>query len=80
MAVATFMPQSKWLEASELSRYFLLSAKTASWIAPSDLRQKFKDGVAFVRKSRMEGLGPPAGGLSTKAEKDGSSREAPKPQ
>ena|SRR5438067_639392 len=80
MAAATFLPQSKWLETSELSRYFLLSAKTASWIAPSDLRQRFKDGVAYVRKTRMEGLGPPAGGLPTKAEKQGSSREASKPQ
>ena len=80
MAAATFLPQSKWLETSELSRYFLLSAKTASWIAPSDVRQRFKDGVAYVRKTRMEGLGPSAGGLPTKAEKQGSSREASKPQ
>ena len=80
MAVATFMPQSKWLETSELSRYFLLSAKSASWMAPSDLRQKFKDGVTFIRKTRMEGLGSTAGALPTKAEKDGPSREAPKAQ
>src|SRR5438874_2436572 len=38
MAVTTFMPESKWLETSELSRYFLLSARSASWLAPSDVR------------------------------------------
>ena len=78
MAVTTFMPQSKWLETSELSRYFLLSARSASWLAPSDLRNKFREGVAFVRKTRMEGLGAVSG--TAQAEKGGPSREAPKPQ
>jgi len=78
MAVTTFMPESKWLETSELSRYFLLSAKSASWLAPSDVRNKFKEGVAFVRKTRMEGLGAVSG--TAQAEKSGPSREAPKPQ
>ena len=78
MAVTTFMPQSKWLETSELSRYFLLSARSASWLAPSDLRNKFREGVAFVRKTRMEGLGAVSG--AAQAEKSGPSREAPKPQ
>ncbi len=78
MAVTTFMPESKWLETSELSRYFLLSARSASWLAPSDLRNKFREGVAFVRKTRMEGLGAVSG--AAQAEKSGPSREAPKPQ
>jgi membrane protein required for colicin V production len=78
MAVTTFMPESKWLETSELSRYFLLSARSASWLAPSDVRNKFKEGVAFVRKTRMEGLGAVSG--TAQAEKSGPSREAPKPQ
>ena len=78
MAVTTFMPESKWLETSELSRYFLLSARSASWLAPSDLRNKFREGVAFVRKTRIEGLGAVSG--TAQAEKGGPSREAPKPQ
>jgi len=78
MAVTTFMPESKWLETSELSRYFLLSARSASWLAPSDLRNKFREGVAFVRKTRIEGLGAVSG--AAQAEKSGPSREAPKPQ
>src|SRR5947209_15356955 len=78
MAATTFMPESKWLETSELSRYFLLSARSASWLAPSDLRNKFKEGVAFVRKTRIEGLGAVSG--AAQAEKGGPSREAPKPQ
>jgi len=78
MAVTTFIPESKWLETSELSRYFLLSARSASWLAPSDLRNKFKEGVAFVRKTRIEGLGAVSG--AAQAEKSGPSREAPKPQ
>ncbi len=80
MAVATFMPESKWLQKSEFNRYFLLSANSASWMAPADLRQKFKDGLAFVRKTRMQEIRPAAGGLSTKAEQGGSASEAHKSQ
>jgi membrane protein required for colicin V production len=78
MAVTTFMPESKWLETSELSRYFMLSARSASWLAPSDLRNKFKEGVAFVRNTRMQGLGAVSGAAQAKT--SGPSREAPKPQ
>jgi membrane protein required for colicin V production len=58
LAVATFVPQSKWLEESELSRYFLLSARVASWVAPAEVRHKFQEGAAVIRNSRMQELAP----------------------
>src|SRR5262249_32719406 len=34
MALTSFLPQAQWLERSELSRYFLLTARVASWLVP----------------------------------------------
>ena len=58
LALAAFVPESKALEQSELSRYFLVSGKAASWLAPAEMRQKFQDGIALLRKNRMETLAP----------------------
>lgn len=58
LALATFVPESKALEKSELSRYFLISGRAASWLAPAEMRQKFQDGMALLRKKRMEALAP----------------------
>lgn len=63
LTMATFTPDSKALERSELSRYFLITGKVVSWLAPLEVRQKFQDGIALLRKNRMEALAPaqPAG-------------------
>ncbi|HUS19799.1 MAG TPA: CvpA family protein [Terriglobales bacterium] len=58
LALATFVPESKALERSELSRYFLVTGKAVSWLAPGELRQKFQEGIALLRKNRMEALAP----------------------
>ncbi len=63
MAAATFIPQAQWLERSELSRYFLLSARVASWLAPSDVRQKFEEGSVVLRNSHMQDAAPTAGAI-----------------
>jgi membrane protein required for colicin V production len=65
MALAAFSPESEMLKKSELSRYFLLSAKVASWVAPSDLKQKLNDGLVLIRKNRMELFAPAARGAVT---------------
>jgi membrane protein required for colicin V production len=69
MALAAFSPESEMLNKSELSRYFLVSARAASWVAPSDMQQKFRDGLALLRKNRMELIAPAASGTATKSEK-----------
>jgi hypothetical protein len=58
LAVTTFMPQAKWLDDSELARYFLLTARVASWTVPGSVQQKFYDGVALVRKAHMQVTAP----------------------
>jgi membrane protein required for colicin V production len=58
LALATFIPESKVLERSELSRYFIVTGKAVSWMAPAEMRQKFEDGMVLLRKHRMEALAP----------------------
>ncbi len=49
MAIAAFAPDSPSLARSHLSRYFLLTARTASWAAPSELRGKVREGALALR-------------------------------
>jgi membrane protein required for colicin V production len=68
LAAATFMPQAQWLERSELGGYFLLTARTASWLAPSDVRHKFQEGLAILRNSRMHDAAPTVGATERSTE------------
>lgn len=54
--LATFMPESPMLQRSELGRYFLMTAKGASWLAPADIKAKFYAGMTELRNKRMEAL------------------------
>ena len=51
VAVAAFSPESQALRGSQLASYFLVAGRGASWMAPSELRQKFREGVAALRKT-----------------------------
>jgi len=54
MAVAAFSPNSPMLARSQLSGYFLLTARTGSWVAPSELRAKIRDGAFAIRNMNPE--------------------------
>jgi membrane protein required for colicin V production len=49
MAMAAFVPTSPALNHSALSPYFLVLSRTATWIAPPELRDKFRKGVLILR-------------------------------
>jgi membrane protein required for colicin V production len=51
MAMAAFVPTSPTLERSAFAPYFLVLSRTATWIAPADLRNKFSEGVLTLRKA-----------------------------
>lgn len=53
MAFTAFAPDSPQLTRSQLAGYFLLAGRGASWLAPSMVRQKFREGVARMRQSTM---------------------------
>ena len=50
LGFTTFNPQSDWLEGSRLAPYFLVVAQGASWLAPSEMRARFRQGADAVMK------------------------------
>ncbi|MGC2198020.1 MAG: CvpA family protein [Terriglobales bacterium] len=53
MGMTAFTPTSKLLEGSELAPYFLVVGRAAIWVAPSQLRAKFYEGLDMVRRARV---------------------------
>jgi len=49
MAQASFAPSSNWLAGSQLAPYFLVVGRAAIWVAPSDVRGRFYQGLDLLR-------------------------------
>lgn len=49
LSMAAFTPTSKWLGGSELAPYFLVVGRAAIWVAPSELRGHFYQGLDLLR-------------------------------
>ena len=60
MGMAAFTPTTSLLERSELAPYFLVVGRAAMWLAPSELRAKFYDGLDFLRHAPRDLSGAPA--------------------
>jgi len=52
VAMAAFTPTSKLLQRSELAPYFLVAGRAAIWLAPAELRQRFEQGLDYLRNAR----------------------------
>ena len=50
MAITAFAPESEELSGSQLASYFLVAGHGASWLAPADVRQKFRAGIIKLRE------------------------------
>ena len=59
-AMTAFAPAAKWLDESQLAPYFLVGGRAAIWLAPSELRQRFYQGLDYMRRapSAMEAVHP----------------------
>jgi membrane protein required for colicin V production len=53
VGMAAFTPTSKWLENSALAPYFLVGGRAAVWVAPSELRGRFNQGLDLLRQERQ---------------------------
>jgi membrane protein required for colicin V production len=62
MGMTAFTPTSKMLEKSELAPYFLVAGRAAIWVAPSELRARFYEGLDFLHRAPKELTGAPAAG------------------
>lgn len=54
-AMAAFAPAAKWLAGSELAPYFLVGGRAVIWLAPSELRNRFYQGLDYLRHVQSAG-------------------------
>jgi len=47
--MTAFAPAARWLEQSQLAPYFLVGGRAAIWVAPSELRHRFYQGLDYLR-------------------------------
>jgi membrane protein required for colicin V production len=52
VSMTAFTPTSRWLQQSSLAPYFLVIGRAAIWVAPAELRQRFYQGLDYVRRSQ----------------------------
>lgn len=57
LVLATFYPESGLMRGSQLGKYFLITARAASWVAPSDVRHMFHDGANVWRATELTAPG-----------------------
>jgi membrane protein required for colicin V production len=49
LALTAFAPESQELTQSKLAGYFVVAETGASWLAPAEIRQKFREGILRLR-------------------------------
>jgi membrane protein required for colicin V production len=55
LALTAFAPESQELSGSQLAGYFLVAGRGASWLAPAQVRQKFREGIIKLRGATTPG-------------------------
>jgi membrane protein required for colicin V production len=61
VSMAAFTPTSRWLTGSDWAPYFLVVGRAAIWVAPSELRGRFYQGLDLLRHAHEP---TPAAGTS----------------
>jgi membrane protein required for colicin V production len=52
VSMTAFTPGSRWLQGSGLAPYFLVVGRAAIWLAPSQLRAQFYQGLDYLRRGQ----------------------------
>jgi membrane protein required for colicin V production len=52
LGMTAFAPNSRWLQGSSLAPYFQVVGRAAIWIAPSELRSQFYQGLDYLRRGQ----------------------------
>jgi len=60
MGMTAFQPASKLLQNSQLAPYFLVVGRAAIWVAPSELRARFYQGLDLLHQAPQKSTGSPA--------------------
>jgi len=53
LMMTAFSPASQWLKGSELAPYFLVVGRAAIWLAPSELRARFYQGLDLLHRAQQ---------------------------
>jgi membrane protein required for colicin V production len=56
VAMAAFAPAARWLGGSQLAPYFMVAGRAAIWLAPTELRHRFDQGLEYLRKAQTPTL------------------------
>ena len=48
--MTAFAPAARWLAGSQFAPYFLVGGRAAIWVAPPELRQRFYQGLDYLRQ------------------------------
>jgi membrane protein required for colicin V production len=59
LGTTSFAPNSHWLTESQLAPYFLVVGRAVIWLAPSQLRIKFYEGIALLRDAHKPAVVSP---------------------
>jgi membrane protein required for colicin V production len=54
VSMTAFTPTSQRLEGSQLAPYFLVIGRAAIWVAPSELRARFYQGLDLLRREQQQ--------------------------
>jgi len=57
MGMTAFQPTSKLLENSQLAPYFLVVGRAAIWLAPSEMRARFYQGLDLIHQAPQKSNG-----------------------
>jgi membrane protein required for colicin V production len=60
MGMTAFQPTSKLLQNSRLAPYFLVVGNAAKWLAPTELRLRFDQGLQLLRQAPQKLSGSPS--------------------
>lgn len=60
MGMTAFTPTSKLLQNSQLAPYFLVVGRAAIWVAPSELRLRFNQGLDLIHQASQHSNSSPA--------------------
>jgi uncharacterized membrane protein required for colicin V production len=53
LGITAFAPNSRWLQGSSLAPYFQVVGRAAIWVAPSQLRSQFYQGLDYLRRGQV---------------------------
>ena len=54
MATAAFAPNAEWLRQSQTAPYFLVIGRGASWLAPTEVRNRVREGMELLHSGKQK--------------------------